>query len=292
MVKNAYLLPLISELVNKIKGWKRFTKMDLQSGYNNVQIKDGDQWKAAFKTKRGLFKPTVMFFGLCNSPATFQAIMNDIFKDMLAEGWLQIYIDDILIGATDKEELKHKIIRVVKRLQRNDLYLKLEKCIFNVKEVEFLGMIIGHNRVSMDPIKLKGVLDWPTLITVEQIQGFLGFGNFYRRFIDHYSDTVRPLVDLTKKDKMFEWTENCQQVFDKLKQRFTTAPVLIMPDTTKPFVLECDASLVATAAVLRQQDVNRDWHPVAYLSQSLLSAEKNYEIYNCELLTIIRMLES
>lgn len=153
-------------------------------------------------------------------------------------------------------------------------------------------MIVEHNCVSMDPVKLKGVLDWPTPTTVKQVRGFLGFGNFYRRFIDHYSNIVRPLVDLMKKDQVFKWTEDCQHAFDKLKQRFTTAPVLIMPDTTKPFVLKCDASLVATAAVLRQQDINGDWHPIAYLSQSLLPAERNYKIYDRKLLAIIRALEA
>lgn len=143
--------------------------MDLRSGYNNVQIKDGNQWKAAFKMKRGLFGPTVMFFGLCNSSATFQAMMNDIFKDILTEDWLQIYMDDILIGATDDDDLCNKTIHVVERLCNNYLYVKPEKCIFNVSEVEFLGIIVEHNCVSMDPVKLKGVLDWLVPSTVKQV---------------------------------------------------------------------------------------------------------------------------
>lgn len=255
-------------------------------------IKDGNQWKAAFKTKRGLFEPTVIFFGLCNSPATFQAMMNDIFKDMLTEDWLQIYMDDILIGATDNNNLCNKTIQVVERLCNNDLYVKPEKCVFNVSEVEFLGMIVGYNRVSINPVKLKGILEWLVSSTVKQVRSFLGFGNFYCRFIDHYSDIVRLLVDLIKKDKVFEWTEDCQTAFEELKKRFTSIPVLIMPDTTKPFVFECDASLVATAAILRQQDINGDWHPVAYLSQSLLLAKRNYEIYDCKLLAIVHALKS
>ncbi|GJE98040.1 polyprotein, partial [Phanerochaete sordida] len=291
-VKNAYPLPLISDLLDKVKGFRRFTKMDLRSGYNNVRIKDGDQWKAAFKTSRGLFEPTVMFFGLCNSPATFQAMMNDIFKDMLGEGWLQIYMDDLLICGDNDDDMQAKTLRVVERLRDNDLFVKPEKCVFNTDTVEFLGMIISHNNVSMDPVKVKGVLEWPTPTTVKQVRGFLGFGNFYRRFIDHYSDIVRPLTELTRKDVPFAWTPACQAAFDELKRRFTTAPVLLTPDTTKPFVLECDASLVATAAVLRQQDVNGEWHPVAYLSQTLLPAERNYEIYDRELLAIVRALET
>ena len=166
-IKNAYPLPLISDLLDKVKGYRRFTKMDLRSGYNNVRIKNGDQWKAAFKTSRGLFEPTVMFFGLCNSPATFQAMMNDIFADMISEGWLQIYMDDLLICGQSSADIKDKTLRVVKRLRDNDLFVKPEKCAFDVEEVEFLGMIVSHNQVAMDPVKVKGVLEWPTPTTVK-----------------------------------------------------------------------------------------------------------------------------
>jgi hypothetical protein len=187
-VKHAYPLPLISEMVDQVKGWTHFTKLDLRSGYNNVRIKEGDQWKAAFKTKRGLFEPTVMFFGLCNSPATFQSMMNDIFRDYVDEGWLHIYMDDLLLCGQSSKDIQRKTLRIVQRLKENDLFLKLEKCKFDIPRIEFLGMIISHNQVDMDPVKVQGVLDWPTPETVKQVRGFLGFGNFYRRFIDHYSD--------------------------------------------------------------------------------------------------------
>ena len=291
-VKNAYPLPLIADLVDQIKGYTRFTKMDVRAGYNNVRIKDGDQWKAAFKTNKGLFEPTVMFFRLCNSPATFQAMMNDIFADIIRKGWLHIYMDDMLIGGNSARNIQDKTIRVVQQLQAHDLYLKLEKCLFDQAKLKFLGMIISHNAVSMDPVKVQGITDWPAPTTVKQVRGFLGFGNFYRRFIDHYAEISRPLNDLTKKDAPFDWTDRCQDAFEELKRRFTTAPVMRMPDTTQPFVIESDASLTTTAAVLRQQDVNGDWHPVAYLSQSLLPAKRNYEIYDRELLAIVRALEA
>jgi hypothetical protein len=232
-----------------------------------------------------------MFFGLCNSPATFQFMMNDIFRDYVDEGWLHIYMDDLLLCGNSTKDMQQKTLKVVQRLQQNDLFLKLEKCKFDVPRIEFLGMIISHNQVDMDPIKIQGVLDWPTPETVKQVRGFLGFGNFYRRFIDHYSDIARPLIKLTKKDTPFNWSEQCKDTFQELKRHFTTAPVLITPDLDKPFVLECDASLAATAAVLRQQDVNGDWHPVAYLSQTFNPAERNYEIYDRELLAIVRALK-
>ena len=291
-VKNAYPLPLISELVDRLKGAKIFTKLDIRWGYNNVRIKKGDEWKAAFKTNRGLFEPTVMFFGLCNSPATFQAMMDHIFRDMIIEGWISIYMDDILIFSKDPREHEKRTLRVLQRLQENDLFLKPEKCKFDVQEVEFLGLIIHPDKISMDPTKLAGIKDWPTPTTVKGVRSFLGFGNFYRRFIGHYADIARPLNDLTKKDKKFEWIPECQKAFDTLKDKFAKEPVLLMPDTTKPFYIEADASKFASGAVLRQQDQNGDWHPCGFISHSFDATQRNYEIYDRELLAIIRALET
>ncbi|GBE79419.1 hypothetical protein SCP_0206170 [Sparassis crispa] len=180
-VKNTYPLPLISDLMDQFKGASIFTKMDLRSGYNNVRVKDGDQWKGAFKTNRGLFEPMVMFFGLCNSPATFQMMMNALFEDIIDEGWIVIYMDDILIFSNDLEEHHIRTRHVLQRLKDNDLSLKPEKCFFDVKEVEFLGMIIRENYIGMDPIKLKGIAEWPEPSTVKGVRSFLGFGNFYRK---------------------------------------------------------------------------------------------------------------
>lgn len=199
-IKNTYPLPLISELVNKLKGAKIFSKLDLRSGYNNVRIKDGDQWKAAFKCSKGLYEPTVMFFGLCNSPATFQMFMNDLFKDMIDEGWLLIYMDDMLIFSEDMDTHRTYVKRVLQRLKDNDLFLKPEKCVFKASEVEFLGLIIRPDELAMDPTKLNGIQQWPTPTTVKAVRSFLGFGNFYRRFIPRFSEIARPLNDLTKKD--------------------------------------------------------------------------------------------
>ncbi|GBE80874.1 hypothetical protein SCP_0305940 [Sparassis crispa] len=189
-IKNAYPLPLITELLDKLKGARYFTKMDLRSGYNNVWIKDGDQWKAAFKTNRGLYEPTVMFFGLCNSPATFQKMMNEIFKDLINEGWMIIYMDDILIFLNDMEEHRQRTLRVLERLKQNDLFVKPEKCTFDSQEVEYFGMIIRPDHIGMDLIKLKGIQDWPEPTTVKAVRAFISFANFYRKFIDHYSKIV------------------------------------------------------------------------------------------------------
>jgi len=290
-IKNAYPLPLISELLDKLKGARRFTKLDVRWGYNNVRIRDGDQWKAAFKTNRGLFEPTVMFFGLCNSPATFQAMMDDIFGDMINECIIIVYMDDIFLFAPDEITLTKNTKRVLSRLRENDLFLKATKCEFNKTKVEYLGMVIEEGKISMDPGKLKGIQDWPTPTTVKQIRGFLGFGNFYRRFIWRFSELAKPLNDLLKKDQKFEWTDDCQRAFDELKKRFTEEPVLMMPDQTKPFQIETDASKYATGGVLTQLDSNGDRHPISFISKTLSPAERNYEIYDRELLAIIRALE-
>ena len=169
MVKNNYPLPLISELVDKAGSAKVFTKLDLRWGYNNVRIKEGDEWKAAFSTFEGLYEPLVMFFGLTNSPATFQTMMNEIFKDMIDEGMVIIYIDDILIY-TKTEAAHDEITReVLRRLWENDLYVKPEKCFWKVREVEFLGVILGPDGIKMDPTKLDAVKRWPTPLNMKDV---------------------------------------------------------------------------------------------------------------------------
>ncbi len=179
-----------------------------------------------------------MMFGLRNSPATFQAMMDDYFRDLTEKGWVVIYMDDILIHARTKKELEDRTKQVLERLKKNDLYLKPEKCKFAHREVEFLGMIVTKDTIKMDPIKLAGIRDWPTPTTVKQVRSFLGFGNYYRKFISGFAHLARPLHELTKKNKIWTWTAECQVAFELLKERFTSAPVLRMPDVSKPFVLQ------------------------------------------------------
>ena len=204
MIKNSYPLPLISDILDKLKGAKYFTKLDVRWGYNNIHIHKGDEWKAAFKTNKGLFEPTVMFFGMCNSPATFQVMMDDIFVGMIDGKLVIIYMDDILIFAKTKEELERITKMVLAKLQEHNLFLKAKKCKFCKLRIEYLGMIIEEGKISMDPIKLAGIRDWPTSSMVKQVRSFLGFRNFYQKFISHYSDITKLLNNLTKKDRKFE----------------------------------------------------------------------------------------
>lgn len=168
-VKNRYPLPLISELTDRLRNATLFTKFDIRWGYNNIRIKAGDEWKAVFVTNRGLYEPLVMFFGLTNSPATFQNVMNDIFRDLITEGKITVYLDDILIFSTDQKEHDKVTREVLKRLQENDLFLKPEKCEWDVPETEYLGMIVGGGKVRMDPVKVSGVANWPAPTTVKGV---------------------------------------------------------------------------------------------------------------------------
>ncbi len=197
MIKNCYLLLLISELIDKLCGTKYFTKLDIHWGYNNIQIKEGNKENAAFCTNRGLFKPTVMFFSLTNLPMTFQWMMNNIFRDLIAEGKVTIYLNDILIFSKDLNEHRQIVKCMLQCLRENKLFLMAEKCKFKVLETEYLGVIISENLIQMDPIKIAGIAEWPTLMKKKELQCFLGFTNFYEKFIKNYSKVIKALTQLT-----------------------------------------------------------------------------------------------
>lgn len=295
-VKNAYPLPLISELVDKWKGCKYFTKLDIRAGYYNIRMKEGDEWKTAFATNRGLFEYLVMPFGLANAPATFQTMMNDIFRVYVRRGDTGVYIDDVIIatksdptGKLSDKAYHEKCVREILEVFRTQkLYLKPEKCEFSQRQVDYLGFVISGDHVTMDPAKVDGVASWNTPTNLKQLRSFIGFINFYRRFIDDFSGIARPLNDLTKKDTPWTWKEEQQKAFDKLKEKLCTAPVLVHPDSSKPFMVETDASNYAYGAILSQEQANGKWHPVAYLSKSMTPAERNYTIYDKELLAIVK----
>jgi hypothetical protein len=187
-IHNNYPLPLIKELISQLVGKQWFTKFDIRWGYNNIQMKEGDEWKAVFKTNRGLFEPLVMFFGLTNSPATFQMMMNSIFREEIAPGDVIIYMDNILIATTrNLKSHSNLVTHVLKKLQDNDLFLRLEKCHFHKEKVEYLRVIVGKGQVKMDPIKVQAITDWPTPTNLSELCSFLGFGNYYKDFIPEYS---------------------------------------------------------------------------------------------------------
>ena len=217
-IKNNYPLPLISDVLENIEIKKLFTKMDLRWGYNNVRIKKGDKWKAAFTMPEELFEPTVMFFGLMNSPATFQAMMNELLRDLINTGKIAVFIDDVIVGIEMEEGHDELVVEIIRRLEENDLYVKPEKCKWKVREVEFLGVVIRPEGIKMEKEKVKGILEWPTPKCVKDVQKFLGLANYYCQFIKGFATVARPLHDMVKKDKKWEWMEKQEKVFKELKE--------------------------------------------------------------------------
>jgi hypothetical protein len=233
-----------------------------------------------------------MYFSLTNSPATFQTMMNEIFQDLITEGVISVYLDDILIFTNSLEEHRQITCLVLDRMCEHKLYLRPEKCEFEKVRIEYLGVIISHNKVEMDLVKIAGVADWLTPSNKKEVQSFIGFVNFYRRFIPSFSHHAHALFDLTMKDVRFIWGLPQEDSFMKLKELVTSAPVLVLPNDDLPFRLEADGSGLTTGAVLLQQQVdNNVWHPVTFLSKALNPVERNYEIHDTEMLAIIQGLE-
>ncbi|KAI3364400.1 hypothetical protein L3Q82_010825 [Scortum barcoo] len=264
-IKNRYPLPLISSAFELLDGATVFTKLDLRNAYHLVlRIRDGDEWKTAFNTPTGHYEYLVMPFGLTNAPAVFQALVNDILRDMLNK-FVFVYLDDILIFSKNKEEHVHHVQAVLQRLLENSLFVKAEKCEFHASSVSFLGFIVGRGSLQMDPAK-------------EVYPG--------------HSTVAAPLTALTSSKVTFQWSVAAKEAFDALKTRFTSAPILIMPDPERQFILEVDASDVGVGAVLSQRSLeDQKLHPCAFFSRRLSPAEKNYDIGNQELLAVKLALE-
>jgi len=241
---------LITELIDNIGSKKVFTKMDLRWGFNNIRIKEGDEWKGAFTMHISFFEPIVMFFGMMNLLATFQAMMNKILRDLINEGKVAAFVDDVLVETETEERHDEIVEEILRRLEENDLYVKPEKCVWKVKKIGFLGVVIGPNGIEMEEEKVDGVLSWPQPKTVKDIRKFLGLTNYYRRFIKDFARVARPLNILTRKDKKWWWKEAQQEAFNKLKQVFTTKPVLVALDLDKEFRVEANASNYTTGGVL------------------------------------------
>jgi len=222
----------------------------------------------------------------------FQTMMDDIFDGLIMEGVVVVYLDDILIFTETLEEHRKVTWRVMELLRKNNLFLKPEKCKFEKTEVEYLGVIISHNSIKINPVKVAGVTEWPIPSNRKEVQSFLGFTNFYRRFIQGFSHLAHPLINLTWKDMEWRWGAEEQSAFDSLKERITTAPILVLSDNLRPFQIKADSSDFATGAVLSQQlPEDNKWHPIAFLSKSLSLVEQNYEIHDKEMLAIVRALE-
>src|SRR5947209_7012407 len=225
-MKNRYPLPLMDELRDRVHGSTIFTKIDLKHGYNLVRIKEGDEWKTAFRTRYGHYEFMVMPFGLTNAPATFQAMMNDILREFLDQGVI-VYIDDILIYSRDEQEYYALVEKVLQKLMDHNLAVGIDKCAFGVRELEFLGYVLSPESVSMADDTVRTIQEWATPQSVKDVQVFMGFANFYRRFIRNFSGICKPITDLLRGDpRNFVWSKAAETAFQFLKACFTTQPIL------------------------------------------------------------------
>jgi RNase H-like domain found in reverse transcriptase/Reverse transcriptase (RNA-dependent DNA polymerase) len=255
-------------------------------------MKEGDKWKAAFQMNCGLYEPLVMFFGLTNSLATFQTMMDSIFEELIMEGVVVVYLDDIWIFTKTVEEHREIVKKVLGILRCHGLSLKPEKCKFEKTSIEYPGVVISQDSIMMDPVKVARVSEWPVLTTKKKVQSFLGFVNLHRRFIEGFSHLARPLFNLMKNNSIFHWSSDEQTAFSALKQRTTSTPILALLNNLKSFRIEVDSLDLTTGAVLSQQgSKDNKWHPIAFLSKSLSPVEQNYKIHDKEMLAIVRALE-
>ena len=285
-VKNKYPLPRIDDLIDQVQGCSHFSSLDLQSGYHQIRISEEDVPKTAFRTHIGLYQFRVLSFGLCNAPATFQAVMNGVFAPYLGK-FVLVYLDDILIFSKSQEEHREHLQLVVDLLRKHKLYAKLSKCEFEQAELQFLGFVISGDSVKMDPKKTAVVKDWPVPKDVGQLRSFLGMANYFRRFVKGYNNLVRPLNSLLRKTAEWEWTDSCQKAFDKAKETLVNVPVLAQPDFTRPFEVVADACGFGIGAVLLQEG-----RPVAFESRGMSPAECNYHIGEQELLAVVHAMRT
>ena len=279
-VKDKFPIPLIDELLDELHGAKIFSKLDLRSGYHQIRMREKDIPKTAFRTHTGHYEYLVMPFGLTNAPATFQALMNELFKPYLRK-FVLIFFDDILVYSRNLQDHLYHVRVVLQILKENQLFAKRSKCQFGVTEVAYLGHVVSNQGVAVDKSKIQAILDWPIPKTLKALRGFLGLAGYYRKFIKGYSTLAAPLTALTKK-QAFQWNGTAQKAFEDLKFALTNPPVLALPNYNSPFVIECDASASRIGAVLMQEN-----HPIAYISQELKTSNKYASAYEREMLGLL-----
>ena len=286
-----YPLPLVRETLRNLAKARWFTKLDVRAAFHRLRIKEGDEWKTAFRTRFGLFEWLVTPFGLAGAPATFQRYINGTLADFLDE-FCSAYMDDVLIysGGSYKDHMR-KVRSVVERLGKAGLKIDIDKCEFAAKEVKYLGFIISAGEgIKVDPAKVEAIRGWEAPTNVKEVRSFLGFANFYRDFIEEFSDLAAPLTLLTRKDCPFKWTKAQEHAFNTLRERFILAPIMAHWDPDRATVLEADCSGYSIGACLSQVDDEGLLRPVAYFSRKLSPAESNYPIHDKEMLAIVKAM--
>ena len=285
-VKYRHPIPRLDDMLDELHGSCLFSKIDLKSGYHQIRMKEGDEWKTAFKTKHGLYEWLVMPFGLTNAPSTFMRLMNHVLRAFIGK-FVVVYFDDILVYSKNLDEHVQHLHCVFNVLRKEKLYANLKKCTFCTNEVTFLGYIVNEKGIHVDQEKVKVIRDWPTPTSVSDVRSFHGLASFYRRFIKDFSTIAAPLTECIKKNVGFKWGKEQNEAFSLLKDKLSSAPLLSLPNFTKPFEIECDASGIGIGGVLMQEG-----KPIAYFSEKLSGASLNYPTYDKEFYALVRVLKT
>jgi hypothetical protein len=285
-IKYRHLIHRLDDMLDELHGSCIFTKIDLKSGYHQIRMKVGDEWKTAFKTKYGLNEWLVMPFGLTNAPSTFLRLMNHALRAFLGR-FVVVYFDDILVYSKSLDEHIDHLHCVLTVLRKEKLYANLKKCSFCLDNVVFLGFVVGAKGIAVDEEKVKAIKEWPTPKSITEVRSFHGLASFYRRFVKDFSTLATPLTEIVKKSVGFRWGSEQDRAFVEIKERLCGAPLLALPDFSKTFEIECDASGICIGAVLMQEK-----RPIAYFSEKLNGAALNYPTYDKELYAFVRALET
>jgi len=286
IVKYRHPISRLDDMIDGLFGVNVFSKIDLKSSYHQIRMREGDEWKIAFKTKFGLYEWLVMPFGLTNAPHTFMRPMNHVLREFI-DRFIVVYFDDILVYSRDLDDHLEHLRQVLLVLRKHTLFANIDKCTFCVDSVVLLGFVVSKNGVHVDPEKIKTIQEWPTPKSVGDIRSFHGLTSFYRRFVNNFSTLALRLNELVKKNVAFTWGERQEKAFALLKEKLTKAPFLALLDFSKTFELECDASSVGVGTLLLQGG-----HPIAYFSEKLHGATLSYPTYDKELYALVRALQT
>ena len=282
-IEYRFPIPRLDDLLDQLYGASIFSKIYLRSGYHQIRMREGDEWKTTFKTRDGLYEWMVMPFGLSNAPSTFMRFMNHILKPCIGN-FVVVYFDDILIYSKNLMEHLEHLRQLFSILREQRLFVNLKKCDFYVDIIIFLGYVVTKDGIEMDRSKIEAITNWPTPSSIHDVRSFHGLVSFYRRFIRGFSSIMAPITECLKGDK-FKWTSVAEESFELIKKKVTEAPCLVLPDFNKVFEVECDASQVGIGAVLSQEG-----RPIAFFSEKLNEAKRKYSTYDKEFYAIYRSL--
>lgn len=289
--KDAYPLPYVSAILDRLKTTRYLSSLDIKSAYYQIKLKPSSREYTAFTVPgRGLFQFKRLCFGLTNAPACWQRLIDRVLGSDLEEN-IFVYLDDIIIISDTYEKHLEILDKVFSRLTEAGLTVNREKCKFFRSELKYLGYVIDSEQgLRVDPDKVKAILDIPTPKTVKEVRSFLGMASWYRRFVDNFSALISPLTNLLRKNQRFIWTTTCEEAFGKIKECLVSAPILSSPDFTKGFYVKCDASGYGLGAVLTQIIEDKE-RVICYLSRSLTKQEKKYTTTERELLAVLFAVE-